>query len=452
MQTNNSTPQLKKELSLVMATALVIGNMIGSGILMLPSSLAQIASPGSAVLAWIITGLGSIVIALSFAKLGTIIPQTGGPYVFTKQAFGEFAGYLSAWLYWIGSWIGNAAIILGVVSCISFLFPVVGLNHVLGLIISSAILWIFTLLNIYGVKSASKVQTGFTIIKLAMFLLFIVSAIWGFHITNIGEWFPAGKGLSTLPAAATLTLWAFTGLESAAVNGGEIKNSERNIRLSTIWGIVITAILYLSISLVAMGAMSQHELATSNAPLIDAFARMLGSGAAQYIAIAALISVSGTAIGWIMITARVSYAAGTDGWFPAIFGKVHHKYQTPHASLIISAILVNILLCLNYTKGLTGAFTFVSLLATLSFLPIYIMTSAAEIILSVQHKTPIKATSFIVKSILPICGFIYGCWAIYGSGAEITLYGFLLILAGIPFYTYRVVKRRQEMDEAGTTE
>jgi amino acid transporter len=446
-------PQLKKEMSLLMATALVIGNMMGSGIFMLPASLAQLSSPGTTLLAWLITGAGSVILALSFSRLGSILPHTGGPYEFTKHAFGEFAGYLSAWLYWNGSWIGNAAIILGTVSCLSVIFPAIGAHPHVGLWVSSVLLWFFTLLNIVGVKQASKVQTTFTGVKLILFFLFIVLAFAGGNWLNIGPVFPEGKSLSTLPAAAALTLWAFAGLESAAVSGGEIQNSERNIRRSTMFGIIITAVLYLAISFGAMIALPQVRLAHSNAPLIEAMVGIIGKKAGIIIAAAAFMSVAGTAIGWIMITARMSYAAGMDGWFPAVFGKVHPKFKTPSASLIISAVLVNILLAMNYTKGLSGAFTFISLLATLSFLPIYVITCASEIILVVKHQVPLKAHKFFLKSLLPIIGFCYGCWAIYGSGAEIVMYGFLLILAGIPFYTYRLVKKRIDNEEHfGVTE
>jgi amino acid transporter len=279
-------PQLKKEMSLLMATALVIGNMMGSGIFMLPASLAQLSSPGTTLLAWLITGAGSVILALSFSRLGSILPHTGGPYEFTKHAFGEFAGYLSAWLYWNGSWIGNAAIILGIVSCLSVIFPAIGAHPHVGLWVSSALLWFFTLLNIVGVKQASKVQTTFTGVKLVLFFLFIVLAFVGGNWTNIGSVFPEGKSLSTLPAAAALTLWAFAGLESAAVSGGEIQNSERNIRRSTMYGIIITAVLYIAISFGAMIALPQVRLAHSNAPLIEAMVGIIGKKAGIIIAAA----------------------------------------------------------------------------------------------------------------------------------------------------------------------
>jgi amino acid transporter len=145
---------LKKELGLVIATALVVGNMMGSGIFMLPATLATKAGPGSTILAWLLTGIGSIFLALSFANLGSKIPKTGGPYEYSKLAFGDFMGFLNAWLYWNGSWIGNAAIITAVASYTGNLIPVVANNHLIAFLYTSGILWIFTIINIMGVKKA----------------------------------------------------------------------------------------------------------------------------------------------------------------------------------------------------------------------------------------------------------------------------------------------------------
>ncbi len=127
---------LKKEISLFMATMLVCGNMIGSGVFMLPSTLAQVSGPGATIIAWILTTIGSVLIAISFANLGTKYPSTGGAYQYTKEAFGDFTGFLSAWLYWNGSWIGNAAIIVAITSYASAVIPVLN-NSIVSLVFSS---------------------------------------------------------------------------------------------------------------------------------------------------------------------------------------------------------------------------------------------------------------------------------------------------------------------------
>ena len=250
---------LKKEISLFMATMLVCGNMIGSGVFMLPSTLAQVSGPGATIIAWILTTIGSILIAISFANLGTKYPSTGGAYQYTKEAFGDFAGFLSAWLYWNGSWIGNAAILVAITSYASVVFPVLN-NPTISIIFSSAVLWIFTLINIAGVKKAGKIQSFVTVFKIAFFALFIIVAFLNFDSANILPLYPEGKGLSTVPLAATSTLWAFIGLESATVAAGELKNPEKNVRKSTIYGLIISAAIYLLISIGSMGAMNNSRI------------------------------------------------------------------------------------------------------------------------------------------------------------------------------------------------
>ena len=427
--------KLKKEISLFMATMLVCGNMIGSGVFMLPATLAQISGPLATMIAWVFTTIGSILIAISFANLGSKYPSTGGAYQYTKEAFGEFAGFLSAWLYWNGSWIGNAAIMVSIVSYCTALIPALQ-NPLVSIIFTSVILWAITILNIVGVKQAGKIQSFVTVFKIAFFALFIIVAFLNFDSINLMPLAPEGKGLSTVSLAATSTLWGFIGLESSTITAGELKDPEKNVKKSTIYGLIISAIIYILISVGCMGAMSNSELAMSGAPLTDILTRDLGSGIGKILSIAVVICILGTTIGWILSTARVSFAAGEDGVFPKFFGKLSPKYGTPVNSLIIGSVLVNILLIMNYQKGMVSAFTFMTILATLSFLPVYLLTVAADIMLMFKDQKNITLKIFIKKSIVPLLAFAYSIWTIYGSGAETVMWGFILMLLGIPFYIY----------------
>lgn len=433
---------LKKELSLFMATMLVCGNMIGSGVFMLPATLAQVSGPLSTIIAWILTTIGSILIAISFANLGSKYPSTGGAYQYTKEAFGEFAGFLSAWLYWNGSWIGNAAIIVAIASYSAAIIPALQ-DPLISIIFTSSILWIITILNIVGVKKAGQMQTYATVFKIGFFALFIIVAFLNFDKINLMPLMPEGKGLSTIPLAATSTLWAFIGLESSTVTAGEIENPEKNVRKSTIYGMIISSIIYILISIGSMGAMANGELAISSAPLTEILTNALGSSVGKILTIAVVICILGTTIGWILSTARVSYAAGIDGVFPKFFGELHPKYGTPVNSLIIGAVLVNILLIMNYQKGMVSAFTFITILATLSFLPVYLLSIGAEMMLMFRDEKKFNFNIFIKKSIIPLLAFAYTTWTIYGSGAEIVMWGFILMLIGIPFYIYNYYKNKE---------
>lgn len=430
---------LKKDIGLFMATMLVCGNMIGSGVFMIPATLAEVSGPLATILAWILTTIGSILVAISFANLGSKFPETGGAYQYVKEAFGEFAGFLSAWLYWNGSWIGNTAILVTLTSYSAAIFPVLN-NPLYSIIYSSLILWAVTILNIVGVKQAGKIQSFTTVFKIVFFALFIIIAFLNFDKNNLLPLLPKNKGLETISLAATTTLWAFIGLESATVAAGEIRDPEKNVKRSTIYGLIISAVIYLLISIASMGAMPNEVLAKSTAPLTDILTRYLGNSVGIIISAIVVVSILGTTIGWILATARVAYAAGQDGVFPKIFGKVSSKYNTPVYSLIISGILVNILLLTNYQKSMVSAFSFITILATLSYLPVYLLSVSAEIMIMFRDEKEISIGKFIGKSIIPLLAFIYTLWTIYGSGAETVMWGFILMLLGIPFYIYNYHK------------
>ncbi|MBC5627072.1 amino acid permease [Clostridium sp. NSJ-49] len=430
---------LKKDIGLFMATMLVCGNMIGSGVFMIPATLAEVSGPLATILAWILTTIGSILVAISFANLGSKFPETGGAYQYVKEAFGEFAGFLSAWLYWNGSWIGNTAILVTLTSYSAAIFPVLN-NPLYSIIYSSLILWAVTILNIVGVKQAGKIQSFTTVFKIVFFALFIIIAFLNFDKNNLIPLVPKNKGLETISLAATTTLWAFIGLESATVAAGEIRDPEKNVKRSTIYGLIISAVIYLLISIASMGAMPNEVLAKSTAPLTDILTRSLGNSVGVIISAIVVVSILGTTIGWILATARVAYAAGQDGVFPKIFGKVSSKYNTPAYSLIISGVLVNILLLTNYQKSMVSAFSFITILATLSYLPVYLLSVSAEIMIMFRDEKEISIGKFISKSIIPLLAFIYTLWTIYGSGAETVMWGFILMLLGIPFYIYNYHK------------
>ncbi|EQB86754.1 amino acid transporter [Clostridium punense] len=436
--------KLRRELGLGAAIAIVVGNCIGSGVFMAPASLARISNPTTAIIAWLITSFGSLLIALSFANLSSRIPVTGGPIAYTRTAFGEFPAFLIGWTYWIGAWVGNAAIITAFMSYFTYFVPSAN-TPLAAFLITSFVLWFFTIINILGVKNAGIIGIITTILKVAALLVFLVIAIINFdpqYLSTVSS--SEVSGMSSLPAAIAVALWAFVGLESATVPAGEIKNPEKNIKKSTIIGTLIAALIYILISVVAMGAMGQDVLAKSDAPLADIInASTNGTWGGTFIAIGAIISTLGATSGWILTTGRSAYAAAEEKLFPPIFAHVSKKFATPTASLIISGICANILLILNYVGSLRSAFDFMILLGTLAFLPAYSFAAAAEIVLLKKFPGKFNFWNFLKNSFISLLAFAYSIYAIYGTGAEVVMYGFILMLVGIPFYVYMMLRQRQ---------
>lgn len=438
--------KLKKEIGLFVATALVIGNMMGAGIFMLPKQLAQVGGVGSSIIAWIITGIGAMTLAITFANLGSKIPKSGGIVDYSKNAFGDFMGFMTGWLYWNGSWIGNTTLFVVILSYFGQVFTTLTNSPLIGFLFCSAILWTFTYINIRGAKAASKLGTVITVFKICLFVFFIIIAAINFNKDNLMPMFPVDRGVQTIPLTAAITLWAFMGLETASITSGEIKNPEKNVKRSTILGIGISTILYILISVLAMGAMPQSELAQTSAPISDIIAKFLGSGVVKYLNVAIAISICGTALGWLLSTARVAYAAGDQGIFPKAFAKLHPKYETPYIALIVGSTLVNIMFLMNFIQGLSNAYNFIVLLATISYLPIYAVTTIAEIMLLRKKTQKLSVLSIIKSSFRNIVGFIFAIWAISSAGGEAVMYGFLLMMLGVPVYAYMKIKRENTND------
>lgn len=443
---DKDSSNMKRELGLFAAISIVLGNTIGSGIFMIPQGLAAASNPKSTIIAWIITSIGSILLCLSFAKLSTAMPKTGGPIIYTRAAFGELPAFLVAWTYWIGIWVGDAAIITASVSYLSYFFPVIASSRLIAFLICTIILWIFTTINVRGVKQAGYVGIITTVFKILPLVIFVCIAAMHFQMSNINTVSSNDvAGISTVPIAVSITLWSFLGFESATLPAGEIKNPEKTIRRSTIYGTSIVAVIYLLISILAMGAMPQAKLASSNAPLADIInAATNGNWGGTFIALGAIISTLGTISGWILVSGRCSYAAAEEKLFPNLFMKIHPKFKTPYVSIIIASIGTNILLITNYVSNLTSAFNFILLLSTLAVLPVYTLTAASEIMLLSKDTTKVSMFNIVKHSFAALLAFAYSIYAIYGTGAETVMYGFILMLVGIPFYVYRKIYTKAE--------
>ncbi|MGH2640375.1 MAG: amino acid permease, partial [Actinomycetota bacterium] len=370
------TPALKRELGGWTTTAVVIGNMIGSGVFLLPAALAVVALEygSGSLLAWVVTGVGAMLLAGIFASLGRAYPKTGGPYVYVRRAFGDFMGFQTAWGYWIAAWVGNAAIATAFVGALAVFIPRLGADttngHVWAYVTAIGTIWLLTLINAWGVKQTGAVQLVTTVLKFVPLALIGVIGLFFMDTGNFGEFAPNGYGtgngmIGGITAAMALTLWAFIGLESATVPAEEVKDAERSIPRATIWGTLGTAVLYAVATIAVMGILPLIVLRDSTAPFADAATEVFGGTFwGKIVALVVMISTFGALNGWILLQGRVPYAAARDGLFPKAFGKLSRN-GTPVLGLVVSSILITGLMALNYNKNLVDNFTFVILLATL---------------------------------------------------------------------------------------
>ena len=428
-----------KQLGLAALTALVTGDMIGSGIFLLPSELAHLGS--LSLLSWVFTALGTVFLAFVFSKMSQLVPKTGGPYAYAKEGLGNVMGFQTAYCYWIAIWVGNAAIALAAVGYLSVFFPVLA-NPLIACFTSIAFIWIFTLVNLGGVHGTGIVQLVTTILKLIpIFFIGIVGWFFfqGNYITeavNVAE--PQMSNFSLLTHAATLTLWAFIGVESATVPAGSVKNPKRTIPIATMLGTLIAAVAYISSSAAIMGMIPNTALRTSIAPFADAANIIIGPWGKWLVAIGAIISSLGCLNDWILLQGQIPMVAAIDKLFLKIFSRIS-KRGLPAIGLVITSVLITLLMLFTISPDLVGQFKVIILIATLANLIPYLYTPVAEIILLKE-----KSGRFEKKAaIIAIIAILYSFWAIIGAGTKILSYGAVLVLSSIPIYLLVVKKRKQ---------
>jgi basic amino acid/polyamine antiporter, APA family len=428
-----------KQIGLWTTTSLVVGNMIASGLFMLPATLAIYG--GISLVGWLISGAGALCLALVYSWLNKLQPAaTGGPYAYTREGMGNFAAFLVAWGYWISCWCTNAAIAVAFVSYLSTFIPALGSNPLLSVVTGLFAIWFLTWINTKGIREAGIVQVITTVLKLAPLL---VISVGGLFYLNVDHFIPFNlstqSDLSAITSATTLTLFAFLGLECATIPSGNVKNSEKTVSRATIIGTLLTTFIYIAGTVAVMGLIPPSILHDSQAPFADAAASIWGEEARYLIAGGAVISTFGALNGYILIQGQMPMAAARDQLFPRIFAK-ENKNGTPAIGIVISSVLVSVLMSMNFTRNLADTFTFMVLLTTLTVLVPYLFSIISFVMIAGRRQA---LSGF--QLLIAIMAFLYSMWAIIGAGEETVYWGFILLMAGLPFYAMIQIKRKSSL-------
>lgn len=434
----------KRDLGIFTTISIIVGQMIGSGIYMAPQGLAALSNPWMALLAVAVTGIGTLFLALSFARLDNKRAATGSVIIYAKEAFGDLPAFWVGWSYWCGCWIANGAIVIAGLNYTSYFFPSMAGNTFPKFIACTLILWVYTIINIIGVKIAGRINLVLTILKLLPLLLFAVVAVVHFDTSNFNTMSSqAVNGMGALPMGMAYMLWSFIGFEGASVSADEVENPKQIGRL-TIISTVIVIIIYAILIALAAGNMTQNELAGSSSPLADIMYRATGGyWAGALISLGASISAIGCVGAWILSAARVTYALGESKLMPATFAKLSEKRGTPVNGLLINGVLMTVVMLLGYLTNGGDLYSFLSMMAVMTFLVFYLFGAASEIMISGREiKKPFNVIQFMKKSAVGLIALVYSIYTIIGSGMQYVFYGFLLILLGIPVFIY--VKLKQD--------
>ncbi|GAA5077971.1 arginine/agmatine antiporter [Lysobacter panacisoli] len=427
-----------KKIGVVGATFLVAGNMMGSGVFLLPSSLAKIGT--ASIWGWLITTAGSLLLAFVFAKLGRLAPKAGGPYAYARDSFGPYMGFQTNTIYWFANWIGNVAIPIAAVGYFSYFIPALGepwirCIAVLGLI------WLLTFANVIGPHFVTKVQTWTTSFALVPIIGIAVFG-WFYFKPEVfeGAYNVSGQSnFSAISSAAALTLWAFIGVESASVTAGVVENPEKNVARATLAGVALAAVCYIASSAVIMGMVPNAQLQTSDAPFALAAASAVGGWGGSVVSLCATIGAAGSLGGWILLTAQSAKAASDDRLFPSVFSQANAN-DVPVKGILIVAVLMSLAVLITSSSETASAqFDVITSAAViLTVLPYIYSCVSCYFVVEETHSTTHTGAFWVLTSVT----VVYCLWAIFGSSGAIVKYAFLFVLFITVFYPFFSEQRR----------
>lgn len=410
---------------------MVVGIMIGNGIFMLPAVLAPYGS--LSLLGWILAGGGTLFVAFMLGSLARRIPKLGGPYAYTRAAFGDLPGFLVAWGYWIAIWSAVAAGAVAFVGYFSVFVPAVATVPIGGAIAALVIIWLITGINLAGVKTAGIIQLITTLLKLLPLFLIAGSGLLLGDITDITAANPNNESAPLLIAGLVmLTMWAYVGVESVTIPADDVIEPEKTIPRALVVGTLTATAVYIVATYGVMALIPIEELAASTSPFADAASIIFGPWGASLVAIGAIVSIAGSLNGNILLSGMMPRAIAQDNLFPKPFAKLNAK-GAPAFALIVSGVLSSLLIAMNYTQGLVAAFEMLILLSTLTTLLPYAASALSDLALQKRDADAGRGTQW--KSVVIAIGALaFSIFAIVGSGLTVAAYGLILLAAGLPFY------------------
>ncbi|TAN07008.1 MAG: amino acid permease [Rhodanobacteraceae bacterium] len=412
-------------------TALVVGNVIGMGIFVLPSSLAPYGFNG--LIGWVIVLVGSLLLALVFAQLARSLPDADGPFDYIRTTLGKVPAYLALWAYWVSVWLTNTALVTGVVGYIE---ATLGPAHAIPpMVFALTLLWAAVAVNLFGVRAGGGVQIATTILKLLPMAAIIVLGTWllatsptvyAAHLPTT----PISTG--AIAATTTLALFAMMGIESASMPAAHVRNPARTIPRATMTGAVLTVAIYVLVCTIPMLLIPQRELAVANAPfalLVDRFAT---PGAGHWLALFVVISGLGALNGWVLLAGQLTRTMAQGGTLPPGLAR-NNRFGAPAHGLIATGVFSSITVAMSYSQSLVSAFTFLVELVTAAVLPFYLCCAIALGVLWFRKTDGCRAwRTLAVSAVCSLCMV----FAFVGLGRDASLYALALIVAGVPVYLY----------------
>jgi len=421
-----------RKMSLTQATMLVAGNMIGTGLFLLPANLASVG--GIAVFGWLVATAGAAALGLAFAKLGELDPQEGGPYAYARDFLGPYVGFQTNYVYWFGNWVGNIAIAIAAVGYLAEFFPLISTPPA-SVFATAGVIWLLTLVNIRGPRVVGALETWTMSLALIPILgIAFLGWFWFDAATFRAGWnVSGGSGGHAVLRAASIALWAFMGIESAAVSAGVIENPKRNIPLATMIGLGLAAVVYILSSTVIMGIIPNAELQTSHAPFAEAARLAFGTPGMVIVALCAILKSVGSLGGWMLLVGQSAKAAADDGMFPAVFARIN-RHGVPGLGLTIVGVLMTIVLFATMSPTIAGQFSRIIDIAVILAVVPYVYSSVAVVKVVYDHKLP--ARTLQMYKWIAIVAVAYCLGTVLGGNPSTVVNAFVALLLSVPLYPF----------------
>jgi len=422
-----------RKLGPFLATMFVTGNIVGSGLFLLPATLGALG--GISVLSWLLATLGALLIAGVYARLGVLAPWSGGPFAYAHVLLGRLAGFQTNYVYWLSGWIGNVAIALAVTGYLGEFLPLLHAQPA-STVCTLLVIWSMVLLNVAGPRAVGGLETLALALGLGPVLAIGVVGWWWFdgHLF-MASWNVSGQSVAhAVPASLILVFWAFLGLETAAVAADVVENPRRNLPLAALAGVAIAAVIYAACCTVLMGIVPAPQLAASSAPFALVAARLFGTWAGLLVSLGAILKTTGSLSGWVLVVAATAKAAAEAGSFPRVFAHVDAR-GIPVRNLLLHGALMTLAVLATLSPTLGQQFNRLVDVTAVFSMVIYACSAVALLRMSALTAAGTGAHR-LRDRLLAMLALAFSLWVILASDTPLLLIAVAIMATSLPLYAF----------------
>lgn len=427
----------KKKMNLVQLTFIVAVNMMGSGIIMLPTNMAKVGA--ISLLSWIVTALGSMALAYGFAQAGIFNQRSGGLASYAEDAYGKDGYFQAFFLYFLSLAIGNVAIAISAVGYLATFFPGMSATPIATCISVIGLLWLTTVANFGGPSVTGKIGS-LTVwgVIIPVGALSFIGWFWFSSDTFAAAWNPQGMSLGAgMGSSISLTLWAFLGMESAAQNSDAVENPKRDVPLACLFGTLGAAVIYVLSTTVIQGIVPNAELAESTGPFGLAFAKMFNPTVGSVIMALAIAACVGSLLGWQFTLSSTAKSAAEGKMFPQMFAKVN-SMGAPITGMIILGVVQTLLALSTISPSLSEQFgALVNLAVVTNVIPYILALSALPVMMKAAN---VASGVYTRNMVITVIAMLYSVYALYASGGDAVMGGMLVL--GLTYIIWGFISNR----------